>query len=118
MITFDEVPTSVTRREQSFFETVVSARDRGTLVRQPGQWARIIRRSAGGTELSFDRAEVSRLTAYGAHHSFRIKTRMDKTQNARWHVWVCFAPDRAEQAEELQHKRRERARQRRKEKAA
>ena len=112
MIDFADVPAQVGNNKRSFFESVVSVKDRGQLARNPGRFARILRQDEGGRNMPFTRREVAKLTQYGARHSYRVKTRLDKTLPGRWHVWIAFDPQLTEHSEDLAQRRRIDARRR------
>ena len=92
--------------KRNLFEEVVSAQDRGALVRNPGRWARIVRRDEGGREIPFTQKERGNLMNYGARHSFRIKSRGVEGTKDRWHVWVMYDPSMAEKSHAIAEQRR------------
>ena len=50
MIDFHDVPSEVRTHKRNLFEEVVSAQDRGMLVRNPGKFARIVRADEDGED--------------------------------------------------------------------
>ena len=106
MIDFHDVPSEVRTHKRNLFEEVVSAQDRGALVRNPGRWARIMRSDEGGHEIPFNKQERGRLMNYAARHSFRIKSRGVEGQRDRWNLWVMFDPSMAEKSHAIAEQRR------------
>ena len=106
MIDFHDVPSEVRSHKRNLFEEVVSARDRGALVRNPGQWARIVRQDEGGREIPFNKQERGSLMNYALRHSFRIKSRGVEGVKDRWHLWVMFDPSMAEESHARMEQRR------------
>lgn len=106
MIDFHDVPSEVRTHKRNLFEEVVSAQDRGALVRNPGRWARIVRSDEGGREIPFNKQERGRLMNYAARHSFRIKSRGVEGVRDRWHLWVMYDPSMAEKSHAIAEQRR------------
>lgn len=106
MIDFHDVPSEVRTHKRNLFEEVVSAQDRGALVRNPGRWARIVRQDEGGREIPFTQRERGSLMNYAIRHSFRIKSRGVEGMKDRWHLWVMFDPSMAEESHARMEQRR------------
>ena len=106
MIDFHDVPSEVRTHKRNLFEEVVSAQDRGLLVRNPGKFARIVRADEGGHEIPFNKQERGRLMNYAIRHSFRIKSRALEGVPDRWHLWVAFDPSMAEKSHAIAEQRR------------
>ena len=107
MIDFHDVPSEVRTHKRNLFEEVVSAQDRGALVRNPGRWARIVRRDEGGHEIPFSKQERGSLMNYAIRHSFRIKSRGVEGQRDRWNLWVMYDPSMAEESHARMEQRRQ-----------
>lgn len=106
MIDFHDVPSEVRTHKRNLFEEVVSAQDRGALVRNPGKWARIVRADEGGREIPFNKQERGSLMNYAVRHSFRIKSRSVEGVKDRWRLWVMFDPSMAEESHARMEQRR------------
>lgn len=106
MIDFHDVPSEVRTHKRNLFEEVVSAQDRGALVRNPGKWARIVRADEGGREIPFNKKERGSLMNYAIRHSFRIKSRGVEGIKDRWRLWVMFDPSMAEESHARMEQRR------------
>ena len=106
MIDFHDVPSEVRSHKRNLFEEVVSAQDRGALVRNPGKWARIVRQDEGGREIPFNKQERGSLMNYAIRHSFRIKSRGVEGTPDRWRLWVMFDPSMAEESHARMEQRR------------
>lgn len=105
MIDFGDLPAPVqTGPGDPLFEQLVSIRDRGALVRQPGRYARIVR------EESFTYQEADTLRAYAARNAFKVRTRADPDQPGRRRVWVAYWPASQERAREIREADRARNR--------
>ena len=107
MIDFHDVPSEVRSHKRNLFEEVVSAQDRGLLVRNPGKFARIVRADEGGHEIPFNKQERGRLMNYAIRHSFRIKSRALEGTPDRWHLWVAFDPSMSEESSARMERRRQ-----------
>ena len=106
MIDFHDVPSEVRSHKRNLFEEVVSAQDRGLLVRNPGKFARIVREDEGGREIPFNKRERGSLMNYAIRHSFRIKSRSVEGTPDLWRLWVMFDPSMAEESHARMERRR------------